>query len=238
MQLTHDDLFSGIGGFTFAAQWAGFKTVRCVEINKFCQKIIRQTWPGIPVESDARKSKGIKSDLLTGGFPCQPFSYAGKRKGAADGRDLWPEMFRLISEGKPTWVVAENVAGFDGLGLDQCISNLETIGYEVAPPLEIPACSVGAIHRRNRIWIVAHSGGDRLQRSINEQQTIQLHFQTLPIPSSFLAKSKNDLPKPCNVGTVHGIPNRAYRIEAIGNSIVPQVAYQILKAIHEIEINS
>jgi DNA (cytosine-5)-methyltransferase 1 len=169
---THLDLFSGIGGFALAAQWAGFRTVAFVEREPFCQKILAQHWPHVPVYSDicqfgGKPFSGV--DLLTGGFPCQPFSYSGEQRGKADDRYLWPEMFRVIRTVKPRWIIGENVAGLDGLGLDDCISDLESIGYEVAPPLEIPACSVDARHIRNRIWILANansfsSGASRANR--------------------------------------------------------------------------
>lgn len=173
-ELTHLDLFSGIGGFALAAQWAGFRTVAFCEINDYCQKRLGEIWPTVPVHTDIRKLDGRPfrgTCLLTGGFPCQPVSNAGKRQGAADDRWLWPEMFRVISEARPRWIVGENVAGLDGMGLDECISELEGIGYEVAPPLEIPACAVDAVHERNRLWIIANLNGSReSQPKGNEQK--------------------------------------------------------------------
>lgn len=157
---THLDLFSGIGGFALAAQWAGFQTVAFVEREAYCQKLLAKHWPQVPVYSDicqfgGRPYRGV--DLLTGGFPCQPFSVAGERRGKEDDRYLWPEMLRVIRTVQPAWVLGENVAGLDGLGLDDCISDLEASGYEVAPPLEIPACAVDARHVRNRVWILANT---------------------------------------------------------------------------------
>lgn len=161
---THLDLFSGIGGFAIAAEAAGFRTIAFVEREPFCQKILAQHWPRVPVYSDICHFSGRSLrpiSLLTGGFPCQPFSLAGERRGKADDRFLWPEMLRVIQATEPDWIIGENVAGLDGLGLDDCISDLEASGYEVAPPLEIPACAVGANHRRNRIWIVANGLSER-----------------------------------------------------------------------------
>src|SRR4051812_45727132 len=114
MQLTHLSLFSGIGGIDLAAQWAGFETVAFVEKDKFCQQILVKHWPEVPIYDEIKTFDGsVFADitLLTGGFPCQPFSQAGKRRGKEDDRYLWPEMLRVISEAKPTWVVGENVAG-------------------------------------------------------------------------------------------------------------------------------
>jgi len=162
--LSHLDLFSGIGGFALAASWTGsIKTVGFCEIDPFCQSVLQRHWPAIPIFNDIYDitktlldSAGIHSvDLVTGGFPCQPFSVAGKRRGAADHRHLWPEMRRVIAELRPRWVLAENVAHFVNLGLDQCLADLEAEGYE-AGALVVPACAVGARHRRERVWVVAH----------------------------------------------------------------------------------
>lgn len=162
-------------------------------------------------------------DLITGGFPCQPFSNAGLRKGTEDTRHLWPEMLRVISESKPAWVVGENVAGFVSMALDQVCSDLEALGYEVQP-FVIPACAVDAPHRRDRCWVVAHAVCEGLERQRK-------------IPSRTSAKHK-DTSNPCrwspepSVGRMaHGLPGRVDRIKALGNAIVPQVAYQILKGI-------
>ena len=148
---THLDLFSGIAGFALAAQWAGFRTVAFVENEPFCQKLLEQNFPGIPVYGDihnfgGRPYRGV--DLLTAGWPCQPVSLAGRRRGKKDDRWLWPEVPRVIQATKPDWFLGENTPGLDGMGLDECISDLESIGYEVAPPLEIPACAMGAFHLR------------------------------------------------------------------------------------------
>jgi len=158
--MTHDhiDLFSGIGGFALAARWAGFETVQFVEIDKFCQKVLNKNFPGVPIHDDIKTFHWTEASpfILTGGFPCQPFSCAGKRRGKEDDRFLWPEMLRVISEARPTWVIGENVAGFINMGLDDCISDLENQGYEVQTFI-IPACAVNAPHRRDRVWIVAHT---------------------------------------------------------------------------------
>lgn len=158
------DLFSGIGGFSLGLHRAGFKTVAFCEIDEFCQKVLAKNFPNVPIHSDiktlTKDSFNEKIDVITGGFPCQPFSNAGKKKGRNDDRDLWPEMFRVIKEIKPTWVIGENVAGFLSMEFTRTKVNLESIGYTVQPFI-IPACAVGAQHRRDRVWIIAHIDGDR-----------------------------------------------------------------------------
>jgi DNA-cytosine methyltransferase len=166
-ELTHIDLFSGIGGFALACRWNGIKTVQFVEIDKFCQKVLNKNFPGVPIEPDIKQFDGKKyagSFILTGGFPCQPFSCAGKRNGKEDDRFLWPEMLRVISEVRPRWIIGENVAGIINMELDNCISDLEREGYEVQTFI-IPACAVNAPHRRDRVWIVANSGQFREGRT-------------------------------------------------------------------------
>ena len=173
--MTHLDLFSGIGGFALAADrvWPDIQHVFC-EIDPFCQEILKKHWPQSYIYEDIRTltnatdagAEGVRRErqdevfLLTGGFPCQPFSHAGKRKGTSDDRHLWPEMRRVIQEFTPRYVVAENVRGLlsieGGMVFEQVCLDLEALGYEVQPFI-IPACAVNAPHRRDRIWIVANA---------------------------------------------------------------------------------
>lgn len=166
--LKHASLFSGIGGFDLAAEWMGWENVFHCEWNPFGQKILKHYWPKSISYADITKTdftihRGT-IDIITGGFPCQPFSVAGNRKGEEDSRYLWPEMLRAIREIKPTFVVAENVSGLitmeNGKTLEGVFSDLENEGYEVEPCL-IPAASVGAWHRRERIWIISRWGLSR-----------------------------------------------------------------------------
>jgi len=157
------DLFSGIGGFSLGLHSTDiFETIKFVEFDKFCQKVLHKNFPNIPIEGDIRNVKGeeFEADVITGGFPCQPFSVAGRQKGTDDNRYLWPEMFRLIKEVKPEFVIGENVQGLinlqDGMVLRQVQDELEGEGFEVQCFL-IPASGIGAWHRRNRVWIVGHS---------------------------------------------------------------------------------
>tara|TARA_R100000541_G_scaffold4726_1_gene12130 strand:+ start:121 stop:1140 length:1020 start_codon:yes stop_codon:yes gene_type:complete len=161
MQLNVLDLFSGIGGFSVGLEATGkFKTIGFCEQDKFCQKVLRKRWQGTEIYEDIRNIDGtkIKADVITGGFPCQPFSTAGKRKGTEDDRYLFPEMLRIIKETQARWVVGENVQGIvnmsEGKVLQGIHNDLETIGYEVQSFI-IPASSQGAWHKRNRVWIVA-----------------------------------------------------------------------------------
>ena len=157
------DLFSGIGGFALGLDSTGFfETVKFVEMDKYCQKVLQKNFPNIPIEEDIKNVKGkeYEADVITGGFPCQPFSVAGKQKGTNDNRYLWPEMLRLIREIKPEFVIGENVQGLinlqNGMVLRQVQDDLESEGFEVQCFL-IPASGIGAWHQRYRVWIVGHS---------------------------------------------------------------------------------
>lgn len=154
------DLFSGIGGFSLGLERAGMQTVAFCEYDKHAQLVLKKHWPNVPIFDDVRTLDGKqfngKVDVVCGGFPCQPFSVAGKQKGKSDERHLWPEMLRIITECQPTWVIGENVSGFVNMALDDCWSDLEAAGYEVQP-FVIPACGVGAYHRRERVWIVGYT---------------------------------------------------------------------------------
>ena len=175
--MTHGSLFSGIGGFDLAAEWMGWENKFHCEWNPFGQKVLKYYWPEAESFNDITKTDFTKYantiSVLTGGFPCQPYSLAGKRKGKEDDRHLWPEMLRAIGEIKPRWVIGENVFGLvnwnGGLVFHEVQSDLEAEGYEVFPYV-LPAVSVNAPHRRDRIFFVAHSKGkgSREQPSTDE----------------------------------------------------------------------
>lgn len=287
----HLDLFSGIGGFALAARWAGFETVGFIERDDYCQRILEKHWTGTFCYPDIKTFDGRSYrniDLLTGGFPCQPFSCAGQQRGKEDDRYLWPDMLRVIEEVKPAWIVCENVAGIINLALDDCIAGLESLGYS-AIPFVIPACAVDAKHRRNRVWIVANAAQQSEREQANEANPHTVSWKArnefvysgssladanksgsqrrdsaeLPECSCERAIGQGDslasdatrefphgarserrrrtessnrcewLPEP-EVGRVaNGIPNQVDRLKGLGNAIVPQVAYQILKAIRQ-----
>ena len=324
---THLDLFSGIGGFSIAAQNCGYTTIGFCEKEPYAQQILKERFGAVLADaeklqrdgcehhagSDSQKRGQVSEsgngsrprlhpdiftlngadyagvDLLTGGFPCQPFSVAGKRKGAADDRALWPQMLRVIAEAKPAWLIGENVAGIVTMELDNILSDLEALGY-AAWPLVVPACAVDARHRRDRVWIVAYSendhgrsgvsttqagtgqdgerrrglagggedvahadepsrqGNERAQRGKPERAEHQQHRGRQSQPSirrvadgipegldsvgEFCQWPDEDLGTP-RVST--GIKHRAHRLKGLGNSIVPNVAREIIQAIAQIE---
>ena len=163
--MKHLDLFSGIGGFSLGLEATKrINTVAFCEIDSFCTKVLNKNWPTVPVYNDIKeltyeklKSDGIESiDIITGGYPCQPFSVAGNKKGVEDPRHLWPEYFRLIKECRPTWIIGENVAGHIKLGLDAVQEDLESEGYAFRT-FSISASSIGAPHQRERVWTMAYS---------------------------------------------------------------------------------
>jgi len=258
------DLFSGIGGFSLGLQRAGMKTIGFCEIDKYCQKVLKKNFPDIPIYDDVCKLTGSDInepvDLICGGFPCQPFSVAGKRLGAADDRHLWPEYLRLIQELRPTWVIGENVAGLINMGLDNVLSNLEGAGYS-SRTFVIPAVAVDAKHRRDRLWIVAHSNLQHDQRrgqpckpiSVGRETRTELNGGRSNVAHTHGAHgegnecTKRSIPQranfsqPCrwepepSVGRVaHGIPHRMDRLKGLGNAVVPQIPEIIGNAIMEV----
>ena len=181
------DLFSGIGGFSLGLEsTGGFETIAFVEKDDFCQKVLKKHWPNTTIEGDIRNVKGDKyeADVITGGFPCQPFSVAGKRKGTDDDRYLWDETIRVVRECKPKWFIGENVEGLininNGLVLRQVQTDLEKEGFEVQC-LIIPASGIGAWHQRKRIWIMAYSNSNGHRNKIKgingEKKKIQDQYR-------------------------------------------------------------
>jgi len=260
---THLDLFSGIGGFALAAQWTGWTTIGFSEIDPYACKVLEKQFPGIPNYGDVRTIPAVQCDLITGGFPCQPFSCAGKRRGEADDRYLWPAMLDVIGRCKPTWVLGENVPGIIGMELDRVLADLEGVGFRSAPII-IPACASGADHKRKRVWIIAHANRERKlqsQRTITKERgwivdcdpqiTSYIDGQRLQASRQCAApertQERNAL-EPAASGfpgretypdllrEVHGIPRRVDRIKCLGNAIVPQVAAVILDAMMKVNL--
>ena len=296
------DLFSGIGGFSLGAEANGIPTVAFVEKDPFCQKVLRKHWSNTPIISDIRTVKGedYETDgvtIVSGGFPCQPFSQAGKRKGTDDDRYLWDETLRVVTETKPRWFIGENVDGLvniqDGMVLRQVQDDLEKEGFQVQC-LVVPASGIGAWHQRKRVWIIGHnvsntigelsdgcSGTTRHSESElkgmvsdeaknwnkvwsktercdqqtglrgNVSDTTVKGLERHGSQSSDLQESKERQVSSDRGsqgqhtwwqtesklrGIPHGISyeldkDRANRIKALGNSIVPQIAYQLFKSI-------
>lgn len=193
MGYTHASLFSGIGGFDLAADISGYSNIFNCDNNPFCKRILNYYWPNTKHYEDISTTDFTiyrnKIFLLSGGFPCQPFSVAGKRKGTSDNRYLWPEMLRAIHEIQPTWVIAENVGGFismqNGLVFNKVLSSMEVEGYEVQPFI-IPACAIDAPHRRDRVWIIAYRSGigfeqgrsNRFGKEKNTQERADIFFKS------------------------------------------------------------
>lgn len=248
--MTHLDLFSGIGGFAYAADrvWEDVGHIFC-DNEPFAQKVIAKHWPGSRIYGDIKDiTKPGRADLVTGGFPCQPFSHAGRKKGTEDGRYLWPEMYRVIKLAKPEWVLAENVLGIStwgsGVVLEQVCTDLEATGYKVQP-LIIPAIAVNAPHRRDRVWFVARNPKHARQHGSKDGQgdtqgadgnTERPDEPKQPAgPDSLRAEPSpgwdsdwHDIAtRLCRVDD--GLPDRVDRIKALGNAIVPQVAIEIMK---------
>jgi DNA (cytosine-5)-methyltransferase 1 len=222
------DLFSGIGGFSLGLKRAGMRTVAFCEIDPYCRAVLKKHWPDVPIHEDIRKLDGtrISADLVCGGFPCQPFSHAGKRRGSEDDRHLWPQMCRVIAEVRPAWVVGENVPGIIGMELDNVLSDLEALGYATRT-FVVPAAAVDARHRRDRIWVVAYPGGpgSRDASDLGElaRRRLSLYRQSRGASAW--------LPEP-DVGRVaHGVPSRVDRLRALGNAVVPQIPEILGRAI-------
>ena len=292
------DLFSGIGGFSLALESSGhFETITFVEKDEFCQKVLAKNFKGIPIEGEIRNVKGkkYKADVITGGFPCQPFSFAGNRKGKDDDRYLWDETIRVIRECKPRWFIGENVEGLvniqNGMVLRQVQDDLEEEGFEVQCVV-IPASGIGAWHQRKRVWILAYSsriglhrqkgdatikscnqskdrvsiGNDKLLSNSNsrmrgrgraveqgrankvwgfystkeEQPEHDIRSEAVGCDAVFRKKKNEQETWWETQSRVCGVPNgvsyeldknRAKRVKALGNSIVPQIVYEIGKAI-------
>lgn len=301
--IRHLDLFSGIGGFGLAFRWSGAgETVGFCEIDPWCRRVIAKHWPGVPIHDDIKTLTGDalerfgRVDFITGGFPCQPYSVAGKRGGAADDRALWPAMAAVIAESRPAYVLAENVPGIVSMELDVCLADLEALGY-ACRAVVVPALGVDAPHRRERVWILAHDdrgaarqperirggsgaavtgigGADvahldssRWRESVRvdaaQGALVEAVRQKSPsrTRSSGAVVSHDDgagceeqrsafagapeypaaefgcrwAAEPELVRVAHGIPNRVDRLRGLGNAIVPQVAFELMRVMFAVE---
>jgi len=236
--LSHGSLFSGIGGFDLASDWMGWNNIFQCEIDEFCLKVLNKNFPNVKKYIDIKQFNANeyrnKLDILTGGFPCQPFSTAGKRKGTEDDRSLWCEMFRIIKEAKPKWVVAENVVGIATMELDNILTDLESEGYQTTT-FNIPACAKSAPHIRKRIWIVANtnSRGWNAQSRICTSPQERNSANDADSTNATIGKQKTWMAEPELERVVYGVSRKLdkCRVKALGNSIVPQVAYEIFSAI-------
>lgn len=266
---THLSLFSGIGGLDLAAEMAGFTTVGQCEWADFPTKVLEKHWPDVPRWRDVRtltgddfyKQTGLRTvDVISGGFPCQPFSVAGKQEGKNDERYLWPEMCRVISELKPHYIVGENVPGILRIAAADVVTDLEREGYNIVV-FDYEAAAVGAFHRRERVFFVGErisgfveNAGRRRRlksRVLQEQQRRSQSQRRGKIVADAKMRREpgkltgwSETRRPCSlrrwaaepdVGRVaHGIPYRMDRIKSLGNAVVPQQAFPIFNAIMEV----
>lgn len=277
------ELFAGIGGFGLAGEWAGIESTVQVEWNPFCQKVLAKNFPNAQRFGDITNFDGTPFrgtiDIVSGGFPCQPYSTAGKRLGKEDERHLWPEMLRVIREVAPSWVVGENVRGIvswdGGVVFNEVQADLEAEGYEVQAFI-LPACGVDAPHKRERVWFIAHAAqtndsrgagevsgknGGQKQHNIPEFGGASALHGLSANAEQFRQSRQGRAAEGCLCETPHGNwqaswsyddgrwpiesavcggddgfsegldENIEERLSALGNAIVPQVAFQIFKSI-------
>ncbi len=236
------DLFSGIGGFSVGLEAAGMETVAFCEPNEYCQKVLRKNWPEVPIYDDVREltadrlvRDGIRADIITGGFPCQDISVAGKQAGIEGERSgLWSECARLLSELRPRYAIFENVTnlltGDGGAWFEQVLWDISEVGYDAEWHC-IPASAIGAPHRRDRVFIVADAYGERRRCGDARRQDAKDVGQS-PIITRKHARRVGAWDFEPDVGRVaNGVPNRAHRLKGLGNAIVPQIAEIIGEAI-------
>lgn len=266
-------LFTGIMGIDLACEWAGIETIAMCERDEFCQKVIRKHRPHIPLYDDVctltkerLEGDGIGTiDLIHGGFPCQPFSQAGQRRGSEDDRYLWPEIVRLLGEIKPRWFIGENVAGLLSMEQSENSTHLEneTIVCEEAEmvmetirrdlqnggytsvPIVIPSCAVGAFHRRERVFIVAHANSEHGSAIKNETRMGYKQNQAHPRgwdEFQFIVSGNNNITFQQNAeseicGNDDGVSRELdeFRLKALGNAVNPYQVYPILAAIKQID---
>lgn len=265
------DLFSGIGGFSLGLERAGMETVGFCENDKKARLVLKKHWPEVPIYEDVKElnyerlKRLFPIELICGGFPCTPFSQAGKRRGQEDDRYLWPEYFRIIQEVRPRWVIGENVAGIISMGLDQVLLDLESANYS-CQTLIIPACAVNAPHRRDRVWIMAYSeqlrplqrehegrsrskegiferGGENVSDSdkqgsqgrISEELSECTEQRFVGSGDSQAYRTDHWIVEPGMGRVAHGVPGRVDRLKQLGNSVVSQVVEIIGRMIMEVE---
>jgi DNA (cytosine-5)-methyltransferase 1 len=232
MTLTVGSLFSGIGGFDLGLERAGMKVIWQSEIETFASRVLKKHWPDVPNLGDITKvdwSKVERPNVICGGYPCQPFSQAGKRGGANDARHLWPAMHNAICVLRPRYALMENVRGHLSLGFGRVLGDLAEIGYDAEWQV-IPAAAVGAPHKRDRVFIVAYAnnsklGDDNNRRSNQVTNATRSKVFVTHSSSGSARRTNSDWLSEPDVGRVaNGIPNRVDRLKGLGNAIVPQVA--------------
>lgn len=247
-QINMISLFSGIGGFDLAADTLDWNILLQSEIDEYCIRVLKQQFPNVPKygninEINATKYRG-HVDVVAGGFPCQPFSNAGLQQRAEDPRFLWPQMYRVIRECRPTWVVAENVLGLvsnaDGLFFEQVCTDLESEGYK-AQSFIIPAAGKDSFQERKRVWIIAcldSFGGQKDKVTSGEHfKAFRQTKKQLPDSPYFESWFQSIRHYSEMDGVVYGIPDWMDRTHALGNAIDPRIAYDIFLIIDYLNDN-
>jgi len=265
--MRHVDLCSGIGGFSLGFEWAGLSSpVLFCDIEEWSRKILAKHWPDVPIAKDVKELANDPDglvpdcDILTAGYPCQPFSLAGERRGSEDDRHIWPYILSIVKAKRPSWCVYENVYGHVTMGLSEVLSDLEGEGY-AARAFVVPACAVDAPHRRDRVWIVARNVGDtkcsrlrqprgsssaddvaytnsaRLQGQWREYEFVSEREAEHSVGSGGkeIGAAARWKPEPAVGRVANGIPRRVDRLKGLGNAIVPQIAMRIGLCIKEAE---
>lgn len=250
---THLDLFSGIGGFSLAARWCGIDTVGLCENDPASIQVLKKNFPGVEIHEDIRTLDGglyAGVKLITGGYPCQPFSVAGSQKAEEDDRNLWPDMHRVIAQAKPTWVICENVYGHIRLGLDKVLFDLEGIGY-AAQPFVIPSVAHGRPHRRDRVFIVAYASGDGRYEGTppgghgkadgdsperEDENSNHEGCRGVRAPVEWRGSTaRGGGTEPPVLRVDDGLPRRMDRNRMIGNSVDPLSVYKLMRVICRVE---
>lgn len=244
--LTHFSLFSGIGGIDLSAEWAGFESVGQCEFADYPTKVLEKHWPEVPKWRDVRnvtaesvQERGITNiTVLSGGFPCQPFSGLGSKRGKDDDRYLWPEMLRVINELRPTWVIGENVANFVNMALDDALSDMEGINYSCRS-FVIPAAGIGATDERYRVFIVAHLHGIPSIKTNKKSISKQVEWNPWLGPAGQIRATPSQFnwqkSEPPICGMDDGISFGMDRLKCLGNAVNPYQVYPFFKAIADIE---
>ena len=245
LMLRHVDLCSGIGGFALGFQWAELsRPVLFCDIESWSRKVLRKHWPDVPIAEDVKElandPDGLipECDIITAGYPCQPFSVAGDRRGTEDDRHIWPEIFTIIKRKRPTFCVFENVYGHISMGIDEVLSDLEGAEYSTRA-FVVPAVACDAPHRRDRVWIIGRNMADTSSKRLQGSQRLRKNEEEVgerrESANGSASQRSNDgrgqanlwLPEPPVGRVAHGVSRRVDRLRGLGNAIVPQIAQRI-----------
>jgi DNA (cytosine-5)-methyltransferase 1 len=239
--MNHLDLCSGIGGFALAARRVGWNTIGFCDNDVWCRKVLKKHWPNVPIYNDVKELPYDEIgpvDIITAGYPCQPFSVAGDRRGTEDDRHIWSYIAESVRRLEPLFCVFENVTGHISMGIDDVLSDLEGLGY-TSEAFIIPACAVDAPHRRDRVWILAYANSAHGERGRIPGRVRTQHANTGGRGTDTFgtfSKRRNEWeaePGVCRVAD--GLSNGLDRLRGLGNAIVPGVAEVIFQSIQEIQ---